>query len=615
MPHRPNSEAVGLHGSAPEVLSHAPHMAVHTNGHGDVNGVSSMSSGTTESYPRGDQQEYNAGPRKQMVSPIKREAPLNNQSENDVKRMRTEDPSNGAQHNATTPVHTGSFGNKPAETPSPVREAQSVTSESSTGSHAQVIRGREPLKKRKKFLDVLRRNRCKLPTQRREDGAPGLLCQVSPVSSASPQANHSERASLAPPPSEQPTVVQPSQTDESYDSREAQTLSESAKIRDTAEIAPPPVVNSQQHQVVPNFPEVLHNVLSRSDKNSSVVQWLHHGQAWRVVRWDALRRHVMPKYFPQLCQGEEQGKNGGSIDAFLWNVHAWGFDEIKDGPDVGAYSHRVSSWFCCSRFLLPDINDLTRRFVLPQLFVRENPATCRELKFPLEPSGDGSATSKSVSAGCPTREEPSSPGRTQNFLRVPSLAMSRSEGSGENRRPDSPAKHHPHWRHYPQGEYARHTSQYHEMYHPYGWHYPPVSMHPHEDLAMAGGHHHYQHPHSYPRQHGVVCPSPYDSRYPFRPHPEVNLGGPPPSIRSGRGGSRAAPTHKLGHHAAPPARPSFPVSQRGKGRGPRACRTPIPSSPGTSLSARPSTEAGILHNATKHVHLAARPSSSEVNSK
>ena len=126
--------------------------------------------------------------------------------------------------------------------------------------------------------------------------------------------------------------------------RKAQALTESAKIGDSAEITHPAIqAEVAQYQAVLDFPEALHVVLSQSDANGSVLQWLSHGHAWRVVRWDALRRNILPRYFPQLCQGEDDGKNGGSIDAFLWNVRVWGFEEIKDGPDVGAYAHRVSA--------------------------------------------------------------------------------------------------------------------------------------------------------------------------------------------------------------------------------------------------------------------------------
>lgn len=121
----------------------------------------------------------------------------------------------------------------------------------------------------------------------------------------------------------------------SYDLRGGQALPDSAKISVTKEIIIPPT-----HVEIPHFPSVLHAVLTESEFAGRVLQWLPHGQAWRVVRWDALRRQVLPKFFSQLR--EEDSKDGsGSIDAFLWHLSAWGFEEVTDGPDAGAYSHVV----------------------------------------------------------------------------------------------------------------------------------------------------------------------------------------------------------------------------------------------------------------------------------
>ena len=72
----------------------------------------------------------------------------------------------------------------------------------------------------------------------------------------------------------------------------------------------------------------------------NAVQWLPNGEAWKVVRWDALRREVLPLYFSELR--DENGKGCGTIDAFIWHLTAWGFEEIKDGTDAGAYRHDVS---------------------------------------------------------------------------------------------------------------------------------------------------------------------------------------------------------------------------------------------------------------------------------
>jgi hypothetical protein len=97
--------------------------------------------------------------------------------------------------------------------------------------------------------------------------------------------------------------------------------------------------------IIPQFPSLLHWLLSdgpslRSQAlDPTVLQWLSHGQAWRIVRWDFFHRNVLPAAFPQLAL--EANGTTGSIDAFLWQLKAWGFEEIKDGPDVGAFAHTV----------------------------------------------------------------------------------------------------------------------------------------------------------------------------------------------------------------------------------------------------------------------------------
>jgi hypothetical protein len=111
--------------------------------------------------------------------------------------------------------------------------------------------------------------------------------------------------------------------------------------------APPPT-----HLAIPHFPSVLHSLLTESEHAGSVVQWLLHGKAWKIVRWEALRRQVLPQFFPQLREEDQtQSKAGGtssagSIDAFLWHLTAWGFEEVIDGQDAGAYFHPVSPLVC-----------------------------------------------------------------------------------------------------------------------------------------------------------------------------------------------------------------------------------------------------------------------------
>jgi hypothetical protein len=152
---------------------------------------------------------------------------------------------------------------------------------------------REPLKKRKHF-----------EVETKLDPATGTPCHVSPGSASS-------------------------QTDESVTivTQSSRTLFEaSSGSYDTRETK----------RELAHFPSVLHKVLDMPDARS-VLQWLPSGEAWKIVRWDALRREVLPRYFPELCKGED-----GSMDAFLRQVRAWGFEEITDGDDAGAYRHLVS---------------------------------------------------------------------------------------------------------------------------------------------------------------------------------------------------------------------------------------------------------------------------------
>jgi hypothetical protein len=161
-----------------------------------------------------------------------------------------------------------------------------------------------PLKKRKKVMDIMRHKTKHF--------------YVSPMSQGSKEG--------------QPLTSNSSTS--SYDLKDGECLPEAAKIKDAGEITPPAKV------VIPKFPSLLHHILTKSDFAGKVGQWLPHGKAWRIVRWDALRKQVLPKYFPQLL--EDDGKRAmGSIDAFLWHLAAWGFEEITEGPDVGAYSNVV----------------------------------------------------------------------------------------------------------------------------------------------------------------------------------------------------------------------------------------------------------------------------------
>jgi hypothetical protein len=106
---------------------------------------------------------------------------------------------------------------------------------------------------------------------------------------------------------------------------------------------------NSMYQMIPQFPSLVHWILSEpsfqpsSTKcvDLSVLQWVSHGQAWRIIRWDAFHREVLPALFPQLVSNIT---DSGSIDAFMWQLKAWGFQEIKDGPDIGAFAHTVRTF-------------------------------------------------------------------------------------------------------------------------------------------------------------------------------------------------------------------------------------------------------------------------------
>jgi hypothetical protein len=203
-----------------------------------------------------------------------------------------------------------------------------------------------PLKKRKRHLDFLRKNQDMASDSAKQQDP----CNVSPMSHYSVGSAHVDSRAVR---KEEVTPDGPSHTSNvrtrtsSFDSKESpvrpagknstQTLLDSSKIVSTTDIAPP------SHVVVPHFPSVLHQVLSSQEFGNSVLQWLPDGESWKVVRWDALRRQILPNYFADLR--DEHGRGCGTIDAFLWHLTAWGFEEVKDGTDVGAYRHDVS--FCC----------------------------------------------------------------------------------------------------------------------------------------------------------------------------------------------------------------------------------------------------------------------------
>jgi len=199
----------------------------------------------------------------------------------------------------------------------------SVSSSLSTCSGSTV-----PLKKRKKQLDILRRRQHQTDVEKQ-------VCHISPVSHDSVTPSSAGHRA------------------QSYDSKDlgsssmsspkgetTQELLNSSKVHSTAQIGVGAALPVSQ-VLISHFPTVLHQALADKElttgDNGPVIQWLADGEAWNVENWNAMRRQVLPKYFSDLR--DEHGNSCGTIDAFLHNIDAWGFEEIKNGPNAGAYSH------------------------------------------------------------------------------------------------------------------------------------------------------------------------------------------------------------------------------------------------------------------------------------
>jgi hypothetical protein len=202
-------------------------------------------------------------------------------------------------------------------------------------------RDRRPLKKRKS-VDHATGTSVESGDDRTTHGD---ACHVSPISHSSKSGNAMESNVVG---HDTPSTS----SAHSYDVKEDCNSSTRGSSRSQTD--------ESMYQVIPQFPSVIHWVLSESSNqhasselamNLSVLQWVSHGQAWRIIRWDAFQREVLPAMFPQLVSSKAAT---GSIDAFLWQLKAWGFQEIKDGPDIGAFAHTVRHQML-SRFFTYDV--------------------------------------------------------------------------------------------------------------------------------------------------------------------------------------------------------------------------------------------------------------------
>lgn len=167
-------------------------------------------------------------------------------------------------------------------------------------------------------------------------------CNVSPMSHHSTgRATSAELGPMERSPGSETIGTNPSSSASFEDrNREQDPESQDTEQGKTEEIPPQGHLSSRKP-----LPVALHWLLTESTSQTldfaasvrSVMQWLPHGQAWKIVRWDAFRRQILPQFFPEF--GLPDGT--ASIDAFLRHLGGWGFEEIRDGPDVGAFAHTV----------------------------------------------------------------------------------------------------------------------------------------------------------------------------------------------------------------------------------------------------------------------------------
>ena len=196
-----------------------------------------------------------------------------------------------------------------------------------------------PLKKRKNLGDILR-------TKSKEGPEQENVCHVSPMSHSSKSTTAGATGDTQSPCDNTRSTSRSFSYDMKEDSSARCPIENSTKCGGSTDAQLP------AHVMIPHFPSALHWLLTESSSQSaspdfvvdhSLMQWVSHGQAWRIVRWDAFHRQVLPTFFPQLSiDGDGRSFATGSIDAFMWHLAAWGFEEIKDGPDVGAFTHTVS---------------------------------------------------------------------------------------------------------------------------------------------------------------------------------------------------------------------------------------------------------------------------------
>ena len=87
-----------------------------------------------------------------------------------------------------------------------------------------------------------------------------------------------------------------------------------------------PVIVSETGRV--SFPIKLHQILSDTQTDLSMISWLSHGKAWKVHSADRFEEEIIPRYF-ELTK----------FSSFTRQVNGWGFRRITRGADKGGFYH------------------------------------------------------------------------------------------------------------------------------------------------------------------------------------------------------------------------------------------------------------------------------------
>eukprot|EP00543_Licmophora_paradoxa_P000571 CAMPEP_0202448488 /NCGR_PEP_ID=MMETSP1360-20130828/7301_1 /ASSEMBLY_ACC=CAM_ASM_000848 /TAXON_ID=515479 /ORGANISM="Licmophora paradoxa, Strain CCMP2313" /LENGTH=239 /DNA_ID=CAMNT_0049066081 /DNA_START=9 /DNA_END=728 /DNA_ORIENTATION=+ len=77
------------------------------------------------------------------------------------------------------------------------------------------------------------------------------------------------------------------------------------------------------------FPQRLMEMLD-NDSHSEIMTWLPHGKAFIIYKKKTFAAEVLPNYFKQ-----------SKFTSFTRKLNRWGFTRITQGPETGAYFHKL----------------------------------------------------------------------------------------------------------------------------------------------------------------------------------------------------------------------------------------------------------------------------------